>query len=364
MTSSLSRRKFLLQIAAFQFTAATGALARNSSPHDHGIGGTGHSGRVGKGGGEDHGIGGTGIFGTIQGFGSVIVNDVHVPYTDTTPIFIDGRRVQASAMRVGQIARILLKGKAAQSISITSEVVGKIDRLNRSEMTILSQSIDLREVGPAGLRKGQVVAVFGIRKPDGTIVARRIESRAVSNVFHVRGVPSRVRGRVLIGGLQLEDRYARFVGKQVLVRVKSTRNGPFIADVAAEDVVPGLRRGLVNVETYGRRENARVRLGVGIQTTVGMTGVPRRDAHMFVDLSIRGANRFGEPRSGTERPGNRPPPRSPDRGPPDDWNGGPPPGFPGDRGMPDRPDGGPPGDPPRGPPPGANRPNRGRPERP
>lgn len=364
MTSSLSRRTFLLQIAAFQFAAATGALARNSSPHDHGIGGTGHSGRTGKGGGEDHGIGGTGIFGTIQGFGSVIVNDVHVPYTAATPIFIDGRRVPAGAMRVGQVARILLKGKAARSISITSEVVGRIDRLDRSEMTILSQSVDLREVGATGLRKGQVVAVFGIRKPDGTIVARRIESRAPGSAFHVRGVPSRVQGRTLIGDLPLGDRYARFVGKQVLVRFKSTRNGPVIADVAAEDVVPGLRRGLVNVETYGRRENARVRLGVGIQAPVGMTAVPNRDAHMFVDLSIRGASRFGGPRSGSARPGNRPPPSSPDRGPPADWNGGPPPGFPGDRGMPGRPDGRPPGGPPRGRPPGANGPNQRRPDRP
>lgn len=362
--TSLSRRKFLLKIAAFQFAAATGALARNSSPHDHGIGGTGHSGRAGKGGGEDHGIGGTGIFGTIQGFGSVIVNDVHVPYTAATPIFIDGRRVPASAMRIGQVARILLKGKAAQSISITSEVVGRIDRLNRSDMTILSQSIDLRDVGRAGLRKGQVVAVFGIRKPDGTIVARRIESRTSSNVFHVRGVPSRVQGRTYIGGLALGDRYASFAGKQVLVRFRSTRSGPVIADVAAEDVVPGLRRGLVNVETYGRRENAHVRLGVGIQTSVGMTAVPKADAHMFVDLSIRGASRFGDPRSGSARPGNRPPAPSLDRGPPADWNGGPPPGSPGGPGMPGRPDGPPPGGPPRGPPPGANRPNRGRPDQP
>ena len=43
---------------------------------DYGIGGTGISN-------DDYGIGGTGIIGTISGFGSIIVNGLHIEYSQT-----------------------------------------------------------------------------------------------------------------------------------------------------------------------------------------------------------------------------------------------------------------------------------------
>jgi len=324
----LSRRRFLLGSAAALTALASSLPAAASDPEDRGIGGTGAS-ISGADQATDHGIGGTGIVGTIQRFGSIIVNDVRIPYAASTPIFIDGRRVSASAMRIGHVVRVLVSKGSARSIYITSEVTGPIERLDRTGMTVLSQRIDFGDVGNSGLRKGLVVAVFGIRKPDGTIVARRIETRPGSTPILLRGTPVRARGRISIGGLALGEKYAALIGKQVLVGFVPGRRRPTVADVSVEGVVPGLRRGVVNVETYGRQEHAGVKLGIGISTRLNKPERRDGDEHLFIDLSVRGSTRL----SGMGRDGRRPDferPGPPDgRGPRPDRDGGPPPDGPG-----------------------------------
>lgn len=321
----LSRRRFLLaSAAALQTVLASQALAGGSDLEDRGIGGTGAS--ISGDQTTDHGIGGTGIVGTIQGFGSIIVNDVRIPYETSTPIFIDGRRVSANAMRVGHVVRVLVSKGNAKSIYVTSEVIGPIERLDSAGMTVLSQRIDLSALGNSGLRKGLMVAVFGIRKPDGTIVARRVETRPRSTPLLLRGTPVRTRGRISIDGLALGERHARFVGKQVLVSFIPGRKKPTIYEVSLDDIVPGLRRGVVNVETYGRQEHTGIKLGVGISTS--MHKIDRRDGdeHMFIDLSIRGSTRLSGMREGRMRPNSERPGPPSDRGPPPDgWGDGPPP---------------------------------------
>lgn len=321
----LSRRHFLLAGAvALQTVLASKALAGGSDAEDRGIGGTGAS--ISGDQTTDHGIGGTGIVGTIQGFGSIIVNDVRIPYETSTPIFIDGRRVSANAMRVGHLVRVLVSKGNAKSIYVTSEVIGPIERLDNSSMTVLSQRVELGDLGNSGLRKGLVVAVFGIRKPDGTIVARRVERRPGSTPLLLRGTPLRARGRISIGGLALGERHARFVGKQVLVSFVPRRQKPTIYQVSLDAVVPGLRRGIVNVETYGRQEHAGMKLGVGISTS--MHKIDRRDGdeHMFIDLSVRGSTRLNGMREGRMRPNaQRPGPPFGPGPPPDGWGDGPPP---------------------------------------
>src|SRR5262245_19785646 len=71
-----------------------------ASSKDQGIGGTGA--RVAR--GNDQGIGGTGIYyGTITGFGSIIVNATHIAYVDRTPVFVDGVRATSNALKVGGV---------------------------------------------------------------------------------------------------------------------------------------------------------------------------------------------------------------------------------------------------------------------
>ncbi len=301
---TISRRLFLLAGVSLPFAVAASAVAQQAIG-DHGIGGSGLS--VANGGeGEDQGIGGTGIVGTIQGFGSIIVNGVHIPFNMSTPVSIDGKRASTNAMQIGHIVRVLLMGGRAQRIMIVSEVQGRIDRMSRNGMAVLSQDIDTSQIDAAGFTTGGHVAVFGIRKPDGTIVARRIERRLASDGSHVRGIPQRDGARIRIGGLALETASRRLLGKQTLVRFAGKGNRQRIIRMEAEAVVPGLRRGIVNVETYGRKERGRVTLGLGILAP-GNRMQLSPDGHGFVDISVRDSSRMVAPGTGADRRGGGPP---------------------------------------------------------
>ncbi|WHO75624.1 DUF5666 domain-containing protein [Rhizobium sp. BT03] len=349
--SAISRRQFLLGGIALPLLRAEPAAAQSTGTSDHGIGGSGLS-IQGGGENEDHGIGGTGIVGTIQGFGSIIVNNIHIPFSARTPIEIDGRRVPASAMKVGHVARVLLTGKRAARITIVSEVQGRIDRIDKTGIRILSQTVDTSGLATKGLRKGKRVAVFGIRKPDGTIIARRIEPRSVSDGAHVRGVPVRSGSRVLIGGLSLGSTHGYFAGKQTLVRLKAIADRLVITRIRAEPVVPGLKRGIVNIETFRPTDRGAAGSGPGGSAPSGSMR-PSPDGHGFVDIGVRDSSRMtGFPGGGgPDGFGSRPPhgpwdgPR-PDRGP--FGRGGPGGDFPDPdrRGPPSGPGGPPPGSPP------------------
>lgn len=341
--SVLLRRQFLLGIACLPAALAANAAER-TRPHDHGIGGTGQS-IVG---GEDHGIGGTGIVGTITGFGSIIVNGRHVPYARDVPVFIDGQRVDAGAMRLGHVVRVLLDGQSAQAIHITSEVAGPVSAIGKRQMTVLGQRIDLSKVERLPrVTLGQVVAVFGIRKPDGTIVASRVERRQRSAVPTLRGVAEFNGGQVRIAGFAIGRLSRSFNGKRVVVRFAMRGDQWRPARVSAEEIVPGLQAGVVNIETFIERNGSRLRAGLGIHVRERGAGVLADQGRAFLDLPVSGG--MFEARG----------PGAPDRRPAFDPNrpGGPPPDGPGmGRPPPDRrgpPPGGPPsdmGDPP-GPPP-------------
>jgi hypothetical protein len=351
----ISRRLFMLAGVALPFAAT--AVAQQATTGDHGIGGSGLAVTGGEG-DEDHGIGGTGIVGTIQGFGSIIVNGVHIPFGVTTPVYIDGKRVSANAMHVGHVVRVLLSGRRAKTISIVSEVQGRIDRIGKRDMTVLSQTIDTTGVDTKGLRKGGRVAVFGIRKPDGTIVARRIERRLVADGAHLRGVPQKRGRRMAIGGLVLEGANRYLLGKQTIVRFTSNGRHHLVASVEAEAVVPGLRHGVINVETYGSGDKGMIALGVGISTR-GDRMQFSSDGHGFVDVSVRDSSRMGSfgngggpGRVGPPGPGGAPQDRSSfarDRSDPGRKPRGGPGGPPGGDGPPGGTPGGPPGGGPGGP---------------
>jgi hypothetical protein len=360
----LSRRQLLLGSVALQLFGALPVDARgkssgsNSGNGDHGIGGSGLSVHGGE--NEDHGIGGTGIVGTIQGFGSIIVNDVHIPFTRRTPVTIDGKRVSTREMQIGHVVRVLLDGPRARRISITSEVQGRIDRIGARSLSILHQRVATHGLDTGSLKVGDVVAVFGIRKPDGKIVARRIEPRPAGAGQHVRGVAEPRGAGVAIGGLSLGPRYFGIVGRPALVRFQTIAGLTAVSTVAVEPLVPGLKRGIVNVETYGRQGSSSLVLGIGRFPPRG----PMRfgpGGHAFADIAVRDGGRLMDPRNGMRtdfgpsagsgpngQPGGPPPDGRPFDG--SQFNG---PGFGPGPGL--GPGSGPPpgGPPPGGPPPGS-----------
>ena len=85
-------------------------------------------------------------------------------------------------MRIGQVARLVAERRdgtwTTGRITIVSEVVGPIDRIEGARLEVLGQQRAAPGARGTTLRAGDRVAVSGLRRPDQTIVASLIEKRA------------------------------------------------------------------------------------------------------------------------------------------------------------------------------------------
>ncbi len=166
---------------------------------DRGIGGTGSPAAGVPLATADRGIGGTGIVGVITGFGSIFVDGFEVGYNAATTVDIDGTPASTAALRTGQVVAIDAAGPAtaleAESVAVRHEVAGPVQAVsdNGRVVEVAGQSVALE--GPLGagaaLRPGAWVAVSGLRRPDGSIDATRIDPSPPGFV--------RVRGRLVEG---------------------------------------------------------------------------------------------------------------------------------------------------------------------
>jgi hypothetical protein len=206
----ISRR---LLLAGLWFAGSCPAWALDQRGDDQGIGGTGIIHRN-----DDRGIGGTGIVGVIQRFGSIFVNGERISYAPNVPVLIDGAVTSAKALRIGQVARILALRQAngtltTRRIELVSEVTGPIESVKTGEITVLGQKV-ISAGSESWRRPGTQVAVFGLRRTDGVIVASLVEPRS-DNATRVAGLLERDRGALRIGGLRLDGMNAALVGRRV-----------------------------------------------------------------------------------------------------------------------------------------------------
>jgi hypothetical protein len=279
---------------------------------DDGIGGTGHSddGLGGTGlGDEDDGLGGTGlvagdsvgVLGTITGFGSICVNGQRVAYGSDVQVDVDGQPATAKALAIGHVvavdARIGDGGLRAARISVRRAAVGPVTGVNagRGRLHVMGQSVSVRgtrvyhdaatgrEVPLDRLEPGRRVAVSGLYRSDGVLVASRLDALAAGPRASLTGPVHRVSERRLyVGDVPVEAPSAppNFVDLRgtvhatgewdadresfVLDRIESGR--PFAARV---------RRAFV--EGYLReREGARFRVsGVPVDATRVAEQLPR-----------------------------------------------------------------------------------------
>jgi hypothetical protein len=292
MSVMLHRRRFLQLAAVSPLVLASVARAGQSSdlstPLDHGIGGTGQS----ISGETDHGIGGTGVFGTIQRFGSIFVNGNRIAYSPDVLVNIDGVLADRRALRLGQVVRVALRGSpdhpSTHAIYVTSEVTGPIESVSASSIVVLSQVIELtpHTYRPA-LKPGKIAAVYGIRKPDGTIVASRIEQRSARSRMLLRGVAQSHNGRVKVGNLIMDIAARSFAGHRVVAEFGRTGATLRVKSLKLEDLVPGLREGTINVETYVEKAGKTVSVGVGV--TLNAKGFPGSadNGHAYVNMSLQ-----------------------------------------------------------------------------
>jgi hypothetical protein len=160
---------------------------------DDGIGGTGFGDDDGIGGtgfGDDDGIGGTGVYGTITGLGSICVNGLHISYKRDVSVMIFGEPSRASRLGIGHVVWVVAEGPqldpeeewGARSITAYNVRVGRVDSIGSSGFSVDGETIVrldaawlFAQPGEPGFEIGDWVAVSGLRRPDGRLVASRVD---------------------------------------------------------------------------------------------------------------------------------------------------------------------------------------------
>jgi hypothetical protein len=262
---TISRR---LLLAGLWLAGFSRAVAQNRGS-DQGIGGTGITR------GDDHGIGGTGIVGVIQRFGSIFVNGERIAFAPDVPVTIDGEAASAKALRIGQLARVVAQrqgnGWSTYRINVVSEAIGQIDAVHADGISVLGQKVIW--AGRDGWRRpGTHVAVFGLRRTDGAIVASLVEPRRGA-VSRLAGLLERDRDGLHIGGLRLDGADGGLVGQRVHAEGSVAQGMMRVSRATSDDFsdLPGASRLLI--EAYVRRD-------AGANLQVG-SGYVARDASLY-----------------------------------------------------------------------------------
>jgi hypothetical protein len=147
---------------------------------DRGIGGTGIDDSAIQ--TADRGIGGTGIVGVVTGFSSVCVDGLEVSYGSTTTVSMAGSSATVDQLRAGQVVAIdatqSATGLRARNILVRHEVTGPVQSVSTDGvLTVAGQRVVLDRTvrGITALKPGDWVAVSGIRRPEGAIIATRVD---------------------------------------------------------------------------------------------------------------------------------------------------------------------------------------------
>ena len=312
----ISRR---LLLAGLWLGGSCSAWAQIRRGDDRGIGGTGIVHRDG-----DRGIGGTGIVGVIQRFGSIFVNDERIGYAPNVPVLIDGAATSARALRIGQVARVLALRQAngmltTHRIEVVSEVIGPIENVKLGEITVLGQRV-ISAGSESWRRPGTHVAVFGLRRTDGVIVASLVEPR-LDNTARVAGLLERDRGGLRIGGLRLDGVNAALAGRRVQVEGQVVQGAMRVLRAKVEDFSDLAGASRLLIEAYVRRVGSDLQFGSGyVARDVSRFQPTAGEARVVVDavLDSSGGLRAESVRSVGRFPGESMQiPRGPDLGPGD-----------------------------------------------
>lgn len=273
----ISRRLLLM---GFWLAGTAMARAQVKRGTDQGIGGTGITR------GDDHGIGGTGIVGVIQRFGSIYVNGERITYARDVPVRIDGEVASPKALRIGQLARVVAVRQAdgtlvTRNIAIASEVTGPIEQVKGNELTVLGQKIVASDK-ESKLRPGSQVAVYGLRRTDGVIVASLIEPRRTATE-RVTGLIERGPDGLRIGGLRLNGVDPLLVGQRVQIEGNTSRGAMQVARTRIDDFSDLVGASRLSVEAYVQRAGANLQLGAGFVARDGSRfGPAAGEARMVV----------------------------------------------------------------------------------
>ncbi len=201
---------------------------------DRGIGGTGAPANRQV---ADRGIGGTGVVGVVTGFASICVAGLEVGFDKRTPVSIDGTAGSAGLLRVGQQVVIKTGGVVpepglvarALTIDVRHEVSGPIEAVDAKTgtMVVAGQRVMIVPATwtAARLAEGNWISVSGLRQPDGTIIASRLDP-VRPGAFTVRGQIRQDGDATRIGDLMLHEPALASVKAGTFVSIRGRyRNG-------------------------------------------------------------------------------------------------------------------------------------------
>jgi len=264
MNKTISRRALI----SAALTLVVGDAFAGRRDRDRGIGGTGAPGAVIEPTNGDRGIGGTGVIGTIRKFGSIIVNDMRIAYPASVDVEIDGRSATAADLRIGQVVQTVARtdgdGLVTRRIVVTSEVVGPIEGMANGRLIVLGQQVATDFVEARNLRKGQWIAVSGLRDLNGVVHASHIQRRDDS-LAQVAGPVKVKKGVARIGGLSLVNLNPALAGRRVLASVGRIDGKPAVIAVTPDPervALPKVRQ--FSIETYVARRGGELCMGSGL----------------------------------------------------------------------------------------------------
>ncbi|WP_342154739.1 DUF5666 domain-containing protein [Methylorubrum sp. SB2] len=309
-------------------------------PQDRGISGTGARPEPDELPGGDRGLGGTGVIGTIRRFGSVWVNGLRIAYPADVRVTIDGRPARAADLRVGHVVRVVARGAedrlSTRAIAVTCEVVGPVEAVAPGRLTVLGQTVATAGLASEqGFAVGARVAVSGLRRGDGTIVASLIEPRPDGPDRVAGPVRRGPDGVVRIGALALDGLKPGLSGRRVSVEGRA--DGAGFSVTTARDLSRPFPAGLgrASVEGYVVPGERGLRLGSGLAVAgrAGPGALPgagpavieagiARDGRMTIESVRDGASPRGGPLNGGPAGGGRPGGGLPGNGPPGGRPGG------------------------------------------
>lgn len=309
----ISRR---LLLAGFWLAGTAIARAQVKRGTDQGIGGTGITR------GDDHGIGGTGIVGVIQRFGSIYVNGERITYASDVPVRIDGEAASPKALRIGQLARVVATRQAdgtlvTRNIAIASEVSGPIESVKGNELTVLGQKV-VASSKESKLRVGTQVAVYGLRRTDGVIVASLVEPRHAA-AERVTGLVERGPDGLHIGALKLAGVDPLLVGQRVQIEGSASQGAMQAARTRIDDFSDLVGASRLSIEAYVQRAGSSLQLGSGLMARDSSHfGPAAGEARMVVNgvfdrsrgLQVESTQAIG-PGPGAPQPGGGNPGQSP-----------------------------------------------------
>ncbi|MGY2052565.1 DUF5666 domain-containing protein [Methylobacterium sp. JK268] len=288
---ALSRRALLrLFSGASALVLARPAGAAGDRVLDQGIGGTG----IRPGGDEeegDRGIGGTGVIGTIRAFGSIVVNDLRIAYPPDVPVTLDGRPAAARDLKLGQVVRVVARagegGLSTPAIAVTHEVVGPVTALGRGRITVLGQTVATGGIAEGrAWRRGERVAVSGLRRPDGSIAASRIDPAGGELDLVAGPVRRGAGGTPRIGALPLPGLDPGLVGRRAVVEGEAAGSRLAVAQARDADRPFGSEVGRVSIEAYVAPGGGRLRLGSGLAVAGHAPALPRAGGLAVIDAAV------------------------------------------------------------------------------